>query len=81
MKDQKQFISFEYNSTKKATVTCGVPQGSILGPLMFLLDVNDLHHATEVPNSIMFADDTNLFFTHCDINILFGKIKAKVYYF
>ena len=36
-KDGKQFISFEDVSTKKATLTCGVPQGFILGPLLFLL--------------------------------------------
>ena len=36
LKDRQQFVSFEHNSTKKVTVTCGVPQGSILGPLFFL---------------------------------------------
>ena len=41
LKDRQQFISFENNSTKKVTITCGVPQGSILGPLLFLLYVND----------------------------------------
>ena len=47
---------------KKATATwtCGVPQGSILRPLLFLLCVNDLHHASMELNPIMFADDTNL---------------------
>ena len=35
VKDRKQFISFEHSSTIKATVTCGVPQRSILGPLLF----------------------------------------------
>ena len=37
LKDRKQFISFEHNSTKKATVKCGGPQGSILGSLSYSL--------------------------------------------
>ena len=53
LKGRQQFISFENNSTKKVTITCGVPQGSILGPLLFLLYVNDLHHASKVLNPIM----------------------------
>ena len=78
LKDRQQFISFENNSTKKVTITCGVPQGSILGPLLFLLYVNDLHHASKVLNPIMFADDTNLFFSHSDINILFEKMNKEL---
>ena len=78
LKDQKQFVSFENNSTKKATVTFGVPQGSLLEPLLFLLYVNDLHHASKVLNPITFADDTNLFFSHSDINILFEKMKKEL---
>ena len=42
LKDRKQFISFENNTTKKTTVTCGIPQGSTLGRLWLLLLVNDL---------------------------------------
>ena len=78
LKNQKQFISFERNSTKKVTVTHGVPQGSVLGPLLFLLYVNDLHQASKVLNPIMFADDTNLFFWHSDINILFEKMNKEL---
>ena len=43
-----------------------------------LLYVNDLHHASKVLNPIMFADDTNLFFSHSDINILFEKMNKEL---
>ena len=78
LKDWKQLIRFEHNSTKKATVTCGVPQGSILRPLLFLLYENILHHASKVLKSIMFANDTDLFFSHSDINVLFEEMNKEL---
>jgi len=44
-----------------AKITCGVPQGSVLGPLLFLLYVNDIANAVPDQNIKLFADDTNLF--------------------
>ena len=53
-----------------------------MGSLLFLLYVNDLHHALKVLNQIMFADDANLFFYHSDINkALFQNLLAKVHCF
>ena len=48
-------------------ISCGVPQGSILGPALFILYVNDMCNVSSVVKSILFADDTNLFLVGDDL--------------
>jgi len=78
LKNRKQFIRVENISTDFQEIVCGVPQGSILGPLLFLIYINDLKDASNILNSIMLADDTNLFYSHRNIENLFSTMNIEL---
>ena len=59
-------------------VKCGVPQGSVLGHLLFILYINDICNVSKVFDCILFADDTNLFCSDNDINDLCGIINVEL---
>ena len=62
--DHKQFVSINDYNSDLMPVNCGVPQGSVLGPLLFLIYINDLHKAIQYYKVHHFAGDTNLFYTN-----------------
>ena len=55
-------------------LNCGVPQGSILGPLLFLLYVNDMPQAIEC-DLLLYADDSVLLFTHKDVDVINDQLN------
>ena len=78
LRNRQQYISADGVCTESQNITCGVPQGSILGPLLFLIYVNDLNKASKILQLIMFADDTNLFYSHRNIKTLFYTANKEL---
>ena len=64
LSERKQICKLQNTMSEVANVTCGVPQGSILGPLLFLLYINDLPNCLEETQASMFADDTKILLKH-----------------
>ena len=76
--NRKQFVSVSCHDSHLKLVTCGVPQGSLLGPLLFMLYVNDLRNSLQLLSFICFADDTNLFFTNRDPHTLVDTVNKEL---
>ena len=78
LSNRQQYVEFNGVSLESCEIKCGVPQGSILGPLLSLLYINDLCNVSKVVDFILFADDTNIFFSHKDFNLLPGILNSEM---
>ena len=75
LEGRSQYVVYGGVESERGRVECGVPQGSVLGPLFFLLYVNDMVKACEGLDLVLFADDTNIFAQAQDPGELFGKVN------
>ena len=76
--NRRQYVVFQGAESSLLEMTCGVPQGSILGPLFFLLYVNDLARSSDFFRFILFADDTNLFASAKTKGALYRKVREEL---
>jgi len=73
-----QYVKIQNVSSEQNLITYGVPQGSTLGPLLFLIYINDLPLVSNQLMFRMFADDTNIFFTHNNPQILQNVVEEEL---
>ena len=70
------FVKIKYCLSTKSKISCGVPQGSVLGPLLFLIYINDIHNSSAKFSFHLFADDTNLLYADKKLKSLEDMINS-----
>ena len=70
LENRTQICSVSGSLSKTCSLQCGIPQGTILGPLLFLLYINDLPNCLTNSYPRMYADDTHLTYADKDVNII-----------
>ena len=83
LENRKQFVKYQSCDSEYKKYQCGVPQGSILGPLLFIVYVNDITNTTSLFEIILFADDTTLYYilyiySHPDVSSKIDSINKEL---
>ena len=72
--ERKQYVSFNSFNSELMNISCGVPQGSILGPKLFILYINDICNVSKLLHFVLFAEDTNIYIVLVQIFQIYVKM-------
>ena len=76
--NRKQYVSVKNSSSSMSNIALGVPQGSVLDPVLFLLYINDMQRSSDQLRFVHFADDTTIFASDNDINNVHGSVNREL---
>ena len=78
LSNRKQFVQINDISSEHKTITCGIPQGSVLGTNLFSIYINDLCYVSSILRCILFADDTTLIRSKYDLKELCTYVSNEL---
>ena len=79
LSNRSQYVKLNGDISNMERISFGVPQGSVLGPLLFLIYINDIPNILKYSTPILFADDTYLMFSSKSFDILQTNIQDDLY--
>jgi hypothetical protein len=78
LSNRTQYVVYNKHTSKTSEINCGVPQGSILGPLLFIIYTNDLPYCLNNSKCILFADDTTIYETNSNLAQLYTNMNKDL---
>ena len=78
LENRSQYVQFNGMKSGLQNVTCGVPQGSILGPKLFLQYINDICNVSNILDFILYANDTDVFHKHENIDMMCKIVSVEL---
>ena len=78
LSNRYQFVSINNTSSSFLRIECGVPQGSILGPILFILYINDLPRESTKPKFLLHADKTSILYENTDTKAIIKTINMEM---
>ena len=78
LRNRKLYVQLEGYKSECMRTVCGVPQGSVLGPKLFILYINDICDVSKILQFVLFADDTNFFCSGDDLGIIAENITNEM---
>ena len=76
--NRSQTLEINKQLSDAALISNGVPQGSVLGPLLFLLYINDVHTGSDTFNFYLFADDTNILYAKKNLRSVEATVNSEL---
>ena len=76
--NRKQVVKYGQIRSKEMLIQTGIPQGSILGPILFLLYMNDIENCSKLLSFVLFADDTNIFYSNSCLEVINEVVQTEI---